>query len=188
MQSCSHFAGTNVILLFLCTVINKVFAVRQNPGGRHAVMTVYHSVHASVTKSGVKKGKIWLTRLSAADCSGDGKCCDNIDIVNKCRVWIGWAVCLPRHVGPFHNRSRCRCCHCCHCRRRRPSFWRMVGANERLFVYCLLAAPYQAPNLVHKMLVLKEVEVFSFPRVLYGWILQSDLTFPCDLEWSLAGR
>ncbi len=62
---------------------------------------------------------------------------------------------------------------------------------SKLFVYLfiyLLTAPYQAPHLVHKMLVLKDIAVFSFPGVLYGWILQSDLTLPCDLEWPLAGR
>ncbi len=59
---------------------------------------------------------------------------------------------------------------------------------SNLFVYCLLTAPYQAPHLVHKMLVLKDVVVFKFPGVLYGWILQSDLTLSCDLEWPLAGR
>ncbi len=57
-----------------------------------------------------------------------------------------------------------------------------------LTVVCLLTAPYQAPHLVHKMLVLKDVVVFSFPGVLYGWILKSDLTLPCNLEWPLAGR
>ncbi len=57
-----------------------------------------------------------------------------------------------------------------------------------MFVY-LLTAPYQAPHLVHccKMLVL-DFAVFRLPGVLYGWILQSDLTLPCDLEWPLAGR
>ncbi len=35
------------------------------------------------------------------------------------------------------------------------------------------------------MLVLKDVVVFSFAGVLYGWILQSDLTLPCDLKWPL---
>ncbi len=29
----------------------------------------YRGIHAGVTKSGVNKGKFWLTRLSAADCS-----------------------------------------------------------------------------------------------------------------------
>ncbi len=36
------------------------------------------------------------------------------------------------------------------------------------------------------MLVLKDVAVFRFPGVLYGWILQSDLTLPCNSEWLLA--
>ncbi len=72
---------------------------------------------------------------------------------------------------------------------------RLISTLSR-FIFCsfvcFLTAPYQvqAPHLVHKMLVLKDVVVFRFPtpRVLYGWILQFDLTLPCDLEWLLAGR
>ncbi len=33
----------------------------------------YGGIHAGVMKSGVKKGKNGPTRVSAADCSGDGK-------------------------------------------------------------------------------------------------------------------
>ncbi len=53
---------------------------------------------------------------------------------------------------------------------------------------CLLTALYQGPNFVHKMLVLKDVAVFRLPGVLYGWILQSGLMLPCDLQWPLAER
>ncbi len=60
-------------------------------------------------------------------------------------------------------------------------------ARVCLIVCLLMTAPYQAPHLVHKMLVWKDIAVLSFPGVLYGWILQSNLTLPCDLEWLLAG-
>ena len=62
---------------------------------------------------------------------------------------------------------------------------KMVEIHQQV---CLLTTPYQAPHLVDKILVLKDVAVFSFPGVLYGWILQSDLTLLCDLEWPLDGR
>ncbi len=60
--------------------------------------------------------------------------------------------------------------------------------QQSLLFVCLLTAPYHAPHLVHKMLVLKDISVFRFFGVLlYGWILQSDLMLPCYLEWLLAG-
>ncbi len=37
----------------------------------------YRSIHAGVTKSGVKKWENGLTRVSAADCSDDDKCRTN---------------------------------------------------------------------------------------------------------------
>ena len=45
--------------------------------------------------------------------------------------------------------------------------------------------PISGPHLVHKMLELKDVAVFRLPGVLYGWILQSDLTLPCDFFYFL---
>ncbi len=50
----------------------------------------YRGIHAGVTESGVKKGKNEPTRVLAADCSGDGKCSDDIDTVNKVPSRIGW--------------------------------------------------------------------------------------------------
>ena len=40
-------------------------------GAGSAADTTYRGVHVGVTKSGVKKGKNGLTRLSAADCRPD---------------------------------------------------------------------------------------------------------------------
>ena len=52
----------------------------------------YGGIHAGVTKSGVKKEKNGLTRLTAADCSDDGKWRDDIDTVNKLSSRFGWAI------------------------------------------------------------------------------------------------
>ncbi len=52
----------------------------------------YRGIHAGVTKSGVKKGENRLTRLTAADCSDDGKWRDDIDTVNKLSSRFGWVV------------------------------------------------------------------------------------------------
>ncbi len=38
----------------------------------------------------------------------------------------------------------------------------------RLDIVCLLTDPYQAPHLMHKMLVLKDFAVFRLPGVLYA--------------------
>ncbi len=52
----------------------------------------YCVIHAGVTESGVKKRKNGLTRVSAADCSDDGICSDDIDTVKKVSSRIGWVL------------------------------------------------------------------------------------------------
>ncbi len=51
-----------------------------------AADTTYRGIHAGVTKSGVKKEENASTRLSAADCSGDGTALSTISSFFVCTM------------------------------------------------------------------------------------------------------
>ncbi len=60
--------------------------------------------------------------------------------------------------------------------------------QKMMWVSLLIDSHISGQHFVHTNAGAERRCGVQLPRVPYGWTLQSDLTLPCDLEWSLAGR